>query len=223
MLTNEPLVLSANRKGGYSDPSGCTDTGLRGWPSGWPSGCSGRVLCRDGHRNRALYRRAVPLPDDPPGQLSLPVRRICDDRASWRKAGVSRLLHRLAELGRHAGILLDQGAWRPVDRKASACPARRYHLDAPVRKACRQPAGDRRRLARCRRDKLQPARGHLADKRIIHRLRSKACGVGQLVNTPAPLDKNQPVEFLIAFRIADDRGKGRDAGAGKAGTCRSSA
>ena len=32
---------------------------------------------------------------------------------------------------------------------------------------------------------------------IIHRLRSKAFGISQLVNMPASLDKDQPVEFLV--------------------------
>jgi hypothetical protein len=66
-----------------------------------------------------------------------------DGRA--RQAAAARLFHRLAQLGRRARILFDQGARRPADLAAAAYPAGRRDHPAPE---TRGHAGPRRASAR---------------------------------------------------------------------------
>ena len=87
-------------------------------------------------------------------------------------------------------------------------------LEPAIGKAGCQPPGDGRGLTRCRGDHLKPCGSPITDKRVIRHHRGKAPRIGKFRHMPTSLNEQQPVEFLVAFRIADDRGERRDAGAG---------
>ena len=77
-----------------------------------------------------------------------------------------------------------------------------------------QSAGHGGPLLRRRRDQFQPARYQFADKRVVGNRSCQRLCIGKVDNLPASLNQDELVEFFIAFRVADDRGEGRDARAG---------
>ena len=66
-----------------------------------------------------------------PASFPLPLGRVRYDwPAERREAGLSRLFHRIAELGRGTGVLFDQGSGWPADRAPAKDPAGRHDPDA---------------------------------------------------------------------------------------------